>query len=178
MAQLCRKSSSKEQVSNNPLLSLFFFFLAIHAVQDSWLSEIRNQQHRHQMQMHAVSAAKGIYLYQVCSYPSFTEDPPTSMVSIGTNSTCTNFSAIGVKFVLVEFLISKFVLVEFSLCTYYSSSTNFAQYNFLQVPKIVLSEDPLYTIFPHIRPTGNFFYKAFNCGYYQNAGIIQGRGLF
>ena len=49
------------------------------------------------------------------------------------------------KFVLVEFPISKFVLVEFSLCTThkeetdYSTSTNFAWYNFFQVPKIVLN---------------------------------------
>ena len=39
------------------------------------------------------------------------------MVSTSTNSTSTIFSAIGIKFVLVEFVISKFVLVEFSLCT-------------------------------------------------------------
>jgi hypothetical protein len=33
------------------------------------------------------------------------------------NSTSTNFSAIGVKFILVEFVISKFLLVEFSIYT-------------------------------------------------------------
>ena len=32
-----------------------------------------------------------------------------------TISTSTNFSAIGIKFVLVEFVISKFVLVDFKL---------------------------------------------------------------
>ena len=42
---------------------------------------------------------------------------PTSTVFTSMNSTSTNFSAIGMKFILVEFLISKFVLVEFSLCT-------------------------------------------------------------
>ena len=55
-----------------------------------------------------------------------------------TVSTSTNFSAIGIKFVVVEFFINKFVLVEFS--------TNFTQYDFFQVPKIVLSGDPLYFI--------------------------------
>ena len=39
------------------------------------------------------------------------------MVSTSMNSTNTNFSALGIKFVLVEFFISKFIPVEFSLCT-------------------------------------------------------------
>ena len=42
---------------------------------------------------------------------------PTSTESTIMNSTSTNFSAIGIKFVLVEFVTNKFVLVEFSLCT-------------------------------------------------------------
>ena len=44
-------------------------------------------------------------------------------------------------FVLVEDLEGKFVLVEIDF-----TSTNFAQYDFLQVPKIVLSGDPLYIV--------------------------------
>ena len=37
---------------------------------------------------------------------------PTSTVS-----TSTNFSVIGIKFVLVKFIINKIILLEFSLCT-------------------------------------------------------------
>ena len=43
-----------------------------------------------------------------------------------TVSTRMNFSTIGIKFVLVEFVISK--LVEFSLHMYYSTSANFPYY--------------------------------------------------
>ena len=59
---------------------------------------------------------------------------PTSTVSTNTNSTSTNFSAIGIKFVLVE--------IGYVVPT----STNFAQYDFFKIPKIVLSEDPLYIL--------------------------------
>ena len=54
------------------------------------------------------------------------------MVSTSTISTSTNFIAIGIKLVLVE--IGYVVL----------TSTNFAQYDFFKIPKIVLSEDPMY----------------------------------
>ena len=39
---------------------------------------------------------------------------PNSTVSTSMNSTSTNFSAMGVKYALVEFIINKFLLVEFS----------------------------------------------------------------
>ena len=45
---------------------------------------------------------------------------PTATMSTSMNYTSTHFSAIGIKFVLVEFVISKFHLnnvVEFSICT-------------------------------------------------------------
>ena len=42
---------------------------------------------------------------------------PSSTVSASTNSNNRNSSAIGIKFLPVEFVISKFILVEFSLCT-------------------------------------------------------------
>ena len=68
---------------------------------------------------------------------------PTSTVS-----TSTNFRAIGIKLVLVEFLpdcyVVKLVLVEIGYVI--PTSTNFAQYNFFQIPKIVLSKDPLYLL--------------------------------
>ena len=44
-----------------------------------------------------------------------------------------------VEIVQVGDFLRKFVLVEID-----STSTNFAQYDFFQVPKIVLSGDPLY----------------------------------
>ena len=42
---------------------------------------------------------------------------PTKAVSTSTNSNRTIFSAICIKFVLVEFVVNDFVQVEFSLCT-------------------------------------------------------------
>ena len=51
------------------------------------------------------------------SLASIYRGSPTITISTSTSSTSTIFSAIGIKFVLVEFDISKFVLVEFSLCT-------------------------------------------------------------
>ena len=70
---------------------------------------------------------------------------PTSTVSITTISNSTNFRAIGIELVLVEFLpdcyVVKLVLVEIVYVV--PTSMNFPWYNFFQIPKIVLSEDPL-----------------------------------
>ena len=71
---------------------------------------------------------------------------PTSTVSTSTISTSTNFIAIGIKLVLVEFLwncyVVKIVLVEIGYVEL--TSANFAYYDFFKIPKIVLREDPLY----------------------------------
>ena len=70
---------------------------------------------------------------------------PTSTVSTSMISTRTNFIAIGIKLVLVEFLwnccVVKIVQVEIGYAVL--TSTNFAQYDFFKIPKIVLNEDPL-----------------------------------
>ena len=55
---------------------------------------------------------KCIGTWQIKIYSMY-RGSPTSTVSTSTNSTSAIFSAIGIKFVLVEFVISKFVLVEF-----------------------------------------------------------------
>ena len=61
-------------------------------------------------------------------------------------STSTNFRAIGITLVLVDFLtdcyVVKLVLVEIGNVV--TTSTNFTKYDFFKIPKIVLSEDPLY----------------------------------
>ena len=62
--------------------------------------------------------------------------------------TGTNFRAIGIKLVLVELLpdcyVVKFILVEIGYLV--PTSTNFEQYDFFQIPKMVLSEDSLQLI--------------------------------
>ena len=68
---------------------------------------------------------------------------PTSTVSISTN-----FRAIGIELVLVEFLpdryLVKLVLVEIGYIL--PNSTNFAWYDFFQITKIVLSKNLLYLV--------------------------------
>ena len=65
------------------------------------------------------------------------------MVSTSTNSTSSNFSAIVIKFVLVEFVISKFVLVEFSICTTHLVRI-FRIVQFFPGPKNHTKRGPLY----------------------------------
>ena len=68
------------------------------------------------------------------------------MVSTSTISTSTNFIAIGIKLVLVGDPLYCYVvkLVREEIGYVVLTSTNFALYDFFKIPKIVLSEDPLY----------------------------------
>ena len=98
-----------------------------------------------------------LYNLHLIAAPSTVEyrGSPTSTVPTSTISTSTNFIAIGIKLVLVEFLWNCYV-VKLVCVSVYSfrvlveidyvvlNSTNFALYDFFKIPKIVLSEDPLY----------------------------------
>ena len=73
---------------------------------------------------------------------------------------------IGIKLVLVEFpwncYVVKLVLVEIDYVVL--TSTNYAQYDFFKIPKIVLSEDPLYSQTmarpsSQVRPAATFYGK-------------------
>ena len=98
------------------------------------------------------------------NWSSIYRGSPTSTVSTSTISTSTNFFVIGIKLVLVEFLwncyVLKIVLMEIGYVVLIS--TNFAQYDFFKIPKIVLSKDPLYIyrirnlIFSHLLQVSRF----------------------